>query len=198
LIIILTLQGMQAIAQSVSGIPGRKAMVWATAGFPFILNGDINQEFGDLQPLFERTWQLLNDANIAVYPVDVRGLVNPLYIAADVRWMSPNLVTRQMDLHAITIGTFQTFAEMTGGRAFYNRNDLDKCFEDAAQDSVSYYLLGYYLDRTGAKTGWRELNVKVAAPHADVRARKGFFLTDSSADPEIIRVSADYFREWDF
>jgi len=183
-VITLTLQGMQAIAQAVAGIPGRKAMVWATAGFPFTLSGfDMGQQFEDLLPLYERTWQLLNDANIAVYPMDVRGLVNPLSIAADVMGMSPNLVTRQTDLHASTIGTFQTFAEMTGGRAFYNRNDLDKCFEDAAQDSASYYLLGYPLDRTGAKTGWRKLDVKVAAPHADVRARKGFFLTDSSADP---------------
>jgi VWFA-related protein len=187
--IIQTLEGMQQIAQAFAGIPGRKAMVWATAGFPFTVSGanmalDGFQKEGlaDVLPLYERTWQLLNDANIALYPLDVRGLVNPYYISSAIRGPSRILISRQMALHNDIIAAFQVFAEATGGRAFYNRNDLDKCFEDAAQDSASYYMLGYYLDKTNTKPGWRKLDVKVSAPHAEVRARKGFFVTEAQQD----------------
>ena len=36
--IIDTLEAMQQIAQSAAGLPGRKALIWASAGFPFSIN----------------------------------------------------------------------------------------------------------------------------------------------------------------
>jgi hypothetical protein len=36
---------------------------------------------------------------------------------------------------------------MTGGKAYYNTNDLATSFKRAADDASSYYLLGYYLPR---------------------------------------------------
>ncbi len=184
-----TLEGMQQIAQAFIGVPGRKSLMWASGGFPFSINdstmslgGGFQREgLSDVLPLYERTWQLLNDANMAVYPVDVRGLVNPMFLSPTMRRTS---LARQMALNSDTIGTFQTFAEMTGGRAFYNRNDLDRCFEEAAGDSTSYYMLGYYLNQSNPKPGWRRLDVKVRVPGAHVRARRGFFVTATTQDPE--------------
>jgi hypothetical protein len=51
---------------------------------------------------------------------------------------------------------------MTGGRAYYNSNDLVKSFRDAVSDSSEYSMLGYYLDRSKTKAGWRKLAVKVS------------------------------------
>jgi hypothetical protein len=55
---------------------------------------------------------------------------------------------------------------------------------DAVNDSAQYYLLVYYLDRSKTKSGWRKLSVKVNHEHAQVRARSGFFVTNSTVDPE--------------
>jgi hypothetical protein len=76
---------------------------------------------------------------------------------------------------------------MTGGRAYYNSNDLVKGFRDAVHDSAEYYMLGYYLDRSKSKSGWRKLAVKVKRDHIEVRARNGFFVTSATTDPEISR-----------
>jgi hypothetical protein len=92
---------------------------------------------------------------------------------------------RQMD----TQSTLQTFASMTGGRAYYNSNDLVKGFRDAVHDSAEYYMLGYYLDRSKTKSGWRKLAVKVKRDHVEVRARSGFFVTNATVDPENSRNS---------
>jgi hypothetical protein len=48
-------------------------------------------------------------------------------------------------------------------------------------------VLGYYLDRNKDEIGWHELSVKVSAPHADVRSRRGYLVTgkENKADREI-------------
>ena len=190
LAITYTLEGMQQIAQALAGFPGRKSLIWAGGGFPFSVSDNTMQlapagrdSLTDVLPMYEHTWQLLNDAQIALYPVDVKGLqaVAPsASIGNPGRNYARNMSWRQMD----TQSTLQTFASMTGGRAYYNSNDLVKGFRDAVNDSAEYYMLGYYLDRSKTKAGWRKLAVKVKRDHVDVRARSGFFVTNATVDPE--------------
>ena len=197
-----TLDGMQQVAQTLAGFPGRKSLIWASGGFPFSVSDNTMQlapagrdTLSDVLPLYEHTWQLLNDAQIALYPVDVKGLQNTALPSISAPTTSASmrnpgqtyrrLSWRQMD----TQGTFQTFASMTGGRAYYNSNDLVKGFRDAVNDSAEYYMLGYYLDRSQTKSGWRRLAVKVKRDHVEVRARSGFFVTNATVDPENSRNS---------
>ena len=183
--IIDTLEAMQQIAQSAAGLPGRKALIWASAGFPFSINdttmvlteGPRLDSLADVLPLYEKTWKALNQSQIAVYPVDVRGLVNPGFVNSQIRNPRSDYYSRAQWQHLDTLGTFQVFAQATGGRAFYNTNDLSTAFRKAAEDNASYYILGYYLDRTGKKTGWHKLGVKVNHEKVQIRARSGFFLT---------------------
>ncbi len=195
LAITYTLDGMQQIAQALAGFPGRKSLIWAGGGFPFNVSDNTMQlapagrdSLSDVLPLYEHTWQLLNDAQIALYPVDVKGLVVTMP-SASVSRPGKNYVRnmnfRQMDTQA----TLETFAAMTGGRAYYNSNDLVKGFRDAVGDSSEYYMLGYYLDRSKTKSGWRKLAVKVKREHTEVRARGGFFVTNATIDPENSRNS---------
>jgi hypothetical protein len=118
--------------------------------------------------------QMLNTANIAVYPVDVRGLV----------YFGPN---ESGALHAASIGTMEMVAQMTGGRAFYNRNELHRSFQEATDDSAAYYMLGYQLDTSNKVSGWRKLKVEVADERAKARARSGFFVTPVTEDPDYSR-----------
>jgi VWFA-related protein len=195
--IIYTLEGMQQVAQALVGFPGRKSLIWATGGFPFSVSDTMGMApagrdtLTDVLPLYERTWQLLNDAQIALYPVDVRGLRTSMPSASRSGSSqggaghppSNNRTFRQMDTQA----TFQTFASMTGGRAYFNSNDLVKGFHDAVEDSSTYYMLGYYLDRSDTKPGWQRLKVELKGEHGEVRARSGFFLTNSTSDPDSSR-----------
>jgi VWFA-related protein len=197
LAITYTLQGMQQVAQALAAFPGRKALIWASGGFPFSVSDNTmhlapagRDTLSDVLPMYEHTWQLLNDAQIALYPVDVKGLQNVSMPSAAVsrpgKNYGRNMNWRQLDTQA----SFQTFASMTGGRAYFNSNDLVKGFRDAVNDSAEYYMLGYYLDQSKTKPGWRKLAVKVKRDHTEVRARSGFFVTNATVDPENSR-SAD-------
>ncbi|MGA7850819.1 MAG: VWA domain-containing protein [Terriglobales bacterium] len=196
LAITYTLQGMQQVAQALAGFPGRKSLIWAGGGFPFNVSDNTMQlapagrdSLVDVLPMYEHTWQLLNAAQIALYPVDVKGLQNVSIASASIskpgRNYARNMSWRQLDTQA----AFRTFASMTGGRAYFNSNDLVKGFRDAVNDSAEYYMLGYYLDRSNTKSGWRKLAVKVKRDHVEVRARSGFFVTDATVDPEHSRNS---------
>ena len=196
LAITYTLEGMQQVAQALGGFPGRKSLIWAGGGFPFSVSDNTMQlapagrdSLSDVLPLYEHTWQLLNNAQIALYPVDVKGLQTVTMPSASVRNPGKNygrnMTTRNLD----TQGTFETFASMTGGRAYFNSNDLVKGFRAAVNDSAQYYMLGYYLDRSKTKAGWRKLAVKVKRDHTEVRARSGFFVTNATIDPESSRDS---------
>ncbi|MGA8541101.1 MAG: VWA domain-containing protein [Terriglobales bacterium] len=191
LAITYTLQAMQQVAQAMAGFPGRKSLIWASGGFPFSVSDNTMQlapagrdSLIDVLPMYEHTWQLLNNAQIALYPVDVKGLqavgVPTASVSNPGRNYTRNMTWRNLD----TQSTLQTFASMTGGRAYYNSNDLVKGFRNAVSDSSEYYMLGYYLDRSKTKAGWRKLAVKVKREHVEIRARNGFFVTNATTDPQ--------------
>ena len=59
------LLSIREVAKTLRGVPGRKTLILFSAGFPLT---------PDRQSELTATIDALNKANIAVYPVDVRGL----------------------------------------------------------------------------------------------------------------------------
>ena len=59
------LLSMREVAKTLAGVPGRKTLILFSAGFPLT---------PDRQSELTATIDALNKANVAVYPVDVRGL----------------------------------------------------------------------------------------------------------------------------
>lgn len=74
-----TLESLQVIAQHVSNIPGRKNLVWISSGFPFSMNQDTMnidnpRDSRDFNEETQKMARFLNDANMAIYAIDARGL----------------------------------------------------------------------------------------------------------------------------
>src|ERR1039457_2782904 len=62
------LLSLRQLAKNLSDVPGRKTLVMFTSGFPFT---------PEIQPELTAAIDACNRANVAVYPIDVRGLVSP-------------------------------------------------------------------------------------------------------------------------
>jgi hypothetical protein len=169
----------------------RKTLIWATAGFPFVID-DPNacaRQGDDLRPEYEEAWRSLNTANIAVYPVDLGSAdftakalpssnakvsgsqINTIRGSNGMR--SP--LNLRYDQGVQQILTMHASAGATGGRACVTISELEKCFAEAVDDSRAYYLLGYYLG-DDTQPGWRKLKVKVAGEGLHVRYRSGFYV----------------------
>ena len=74
---------LRSLAKDLSGVPGRKSLVMLTSGFPLT---------PDRQSELTAVIDACNKANVAVYPIDVRGLVAvaPGDIAAPHSWLAPS------------------------------------------------------------------------------------------------------------
>ena len=148
-----TLAALNQIAEAYAGTRERKTMIWATSGFPFLLNDPRSFTHLGTQMVeqYEQAWRALIAANIAVYPVELTGLDSRAIDASshNAPFGQPR---RQRGNPMGTSGalpynrpqqlqdTLQAFAEATGGRPCLNSNDFKKCFGEAVEDSRSYYL----------------------------------------------------------
>jgi len=199
-----TLLAMTQLARAYQALPGRKTFIWASAGFPFII--DDPESFArlgeDLRFQYEEAWRALESANIAVYSIDLNALEYsaaalpsanagiPSSKIADIRGSSARLrspLRFPYDQGAQQRLTLHAFADATGGRACVTIDELEKCFAQAVDDSRAYYLLGYYLSGD-LKPGWRRLKVKVTPSGLRVRHRSGFYVAPKTQDtPELRR-----------
>lgn len=157
-----TLDAFVSIANHVADLPGRKNLVWVTGSLPFSMASASRS---------------LNYANIAVYPVDARGLVGmPRQLAA----VTPSGIKAGKNpvipsFRPPGLDTLQDLADQTGGRAFYNTNDLSGAIRMALHDSAITYTLGFYPESSTLDGKFHDLKVAVRRAGVDVRYRKGYF-----------------------
>lgn len=196
---LITLECFQQISEYFGAVPGRKSLIWASSAFPFGLGPGVNQSTtrGTQETDWDRTFKMLTDANIAVYPVDITGLTTGV-TANNLQTLNTTVIkssggeggvgARSQSLQAMEGGQFtdpgvarqetmRQLAEKTGGQPFYNSNDGAELFRRAGADAGQYYTLAYYTKDTG-KYGWRKLNVKVKRDGVKVRARSGYYFSD--------------------
>jgi len=129
----------------------------------------------------DRTIRALNDANLAIYPVDARGLVASA---------SARVASRTYNNQA----TMEELAARTGGRAFVNTNDIAGAIRTAVEDSSVTYTLGFYPQNDKFDNAFHNLKVKVTDfPHLELRYRKGY--VDQSTPPQDPQVRRAALRD---
>jgi hypothetical protein len=93
---------------------------------------------------------LLQSANIAVYPVDARGIADsPMFNAAAGSYGNMGADVQSAAQTVITFAgsngqnqeIMKTIAKVTGGRAYFNTNDLEGSMMEAFNDGSNYYSI---------------------------------------------------------
>jgi VWFA-related protein len=166
-----TSEAMKQIAKNVANIPGRKSLVWISGGFPLYIGErdpiGTRAERYDFSPMISATAKMLANADVAVYPVDARGLIAP---TGGRGYVLPNFDAMIM------------IAEGTGGHAYYNTNDISGSIRKAIDDSVSSYLLAYYPTNNNWDYSFRSIGVKVARKGLHLRYRTGYYAIPDTND----------------
>src|SRR5262249_57471199 len=109
-----------------------------------------------------------NKNNVALYPVDPRGLAVSEFDASDGS-IAPG-VDRQF-LNS-TMDTLRTLAVETDGRAIVNRNDLVGGMKQIVRDVSAYYLLGYSSTIAPSDGKFHEIKVTAKPPALPLPHRK--------------------------
>lgn len=163
-----TIAGLEAIARHLAGVRGRKNLIWISSGFPMLFSDGLGTQ--TMYKEVNLATRAINDADISIYPVDARGLVGAFATPPSAKQQ----VFTTMGSMMPALDSMRLIADQTGGRAYFNTNDLGGAIARAVDDSRLTYVLGYYPSHDTWDGRFREIEVKVRRPGVDVRHRKGY------------------------
>lgn len=216
---LITLDAMQSLARMLGGLQGRKNVVWLTASLPFDLipedrNMSEAEYLADLPSGTMRKSGALRGAgaiaeeerslhgndirmaeaqlaasNIAIYPVDLRGLVGAgmdtsSSFAHDTDIHGAGLVNQAISQSGsvqASQGTMEEVAAETGGKPYMNQNEIKNGIALATDDDKASYEIGYYPENRKWDGKYRNIKVKLAQGDTQLRYRKGYYAVDTTA-----------------
>lgn len=183
-----TLDAMNLLAHFLSTIPGRKNLIWFSGGFPLSIMPDttdanvdpfIGMANSELE--YRETARLFASSQIAVYPIDARGLIlGAARPKDDMKLAEPHIIMQQM-------------AEDTGGHAFINTNGLAQAVDTAIDDGSSYYTIAYRPTDQTERGKFRKTEVRLAEQGYHLEYRHGYYEDDpkSTKHPEAVTATLD-------
>lgn len=157
---IAAFRGMTFLAQALAGYRGRKNLIWISEGFPLslypdALMGDQTMLVEDYSPVVEKIADDLMAAQVALYPISAAG------------------VSKDDQFSAQT--AMSSMAQRTGGKTFFNRNDLDTGIRSSLDDGSVYYTLEYYPKNRNWDNKFRHIKLKVNHPGIKLQYRDGYY-----------------------
>jgi VWFA-related protein len=177
---------LETIASRLATVRGRKNLVWISAAFPIAVATSSGFP-SSLKHELNSGLRHLNDSNVAVYPVDARRLIGAFSSRAAAKQQT---FTTLSTVRASGVDAMEVMAEETGGRAYFNTNDLRGAMRRAIDDSRVSYMLGYYPINTRWDGGFRQIKVEVKRRGVNVRHRKGYMATPTAVNAQPSRLAA--------
>ena len=161
-----TLSAMHQIDRYLSGMPGRKNLIWFSGAFPLRMYDSMHSVCYDFTQDLKNADDQLSRAHVVLYPVDPRALDLLAKFGATSR---PAM--QQAEEHL----TMEAVAEETGGKALYNNNDLAALSADAIASGSNFYTLTYTPVNQTLDTRFRTITVKVDQPNLNLVYRNGYY-----------------------
>jgi VWFA-related protein len=179
--------GLRTLARNLSGLPGRKIIVFFAGGYPAT-----SQRASELTEAIEAA----NISNVAIFPIEVRAAATGATPSSlrDISDSTPapsrfggGRSSTQMrgtpsdtaannapvDTAAATRQILDTLADKTGGMTLHGTNDVFASLAKVGQEQNAYYQLSYTPPES-AEGSCHKLHVKVDRDGATVRSRSDY------------------------
>jgi len=190
-----TLDALNSLGRYLAGYPGRKNLVWVSETFPFsiVLDDVTSQNNRDFSRDLAATGSLLSNAQVAIYPVDAKALggnsdfgvgndPNPMgnhaIISTTLDGEAGKVMNREAEDRMVSRSTMNDLAEKTGGKAYYNTNNIEGAVRRSMEDGSTYYTLGYYPENKTWDGKFRRITIKVTRPGVKLHYRAGYYAVE--------------------
>ena len=182
-----TLQAMNELSHYLGGIPGRKNLIWFSGSFPLSIFPDatISHPFAvvsNMDEEYRQTANLLARSQVAVYPIDARGLkvlttsiAKDTYVVRNPGSAAASAQSKLIQDNANENATMLQMAADTGGQAFINTNALSEAVSRSIQNGSNYYTLFYTPSEYKPDGRFHKIQVKLERSGATLSHRAGYF-----------------------
>jgi VWFA-related protein len=171
------LAAIEQASRMLSALPEKKALIYFSSG--------VSKTGIDNQAQLEASINAAVKANLAIYPIDARGLMaDPPGGDASKGASRGSGIFNGSVYNSQRSGinnsqeTLSTLAADTGGKVFLDSNDIAAGITQAQQDMKSYYLIGYYSNNSAEDGKYRKISVKLTNKNivnAKLEHRLGYY-----------------------
>ncbi len=198
----MTFEALDHLALYLAGIPGRKNLIWFSSSFPVVLFPSVAQRAsfenspkmrGYLSHV-KKTADMFTASQISIYPVGAQGMMvehageadGAAPGAAEVNGHFGNVADGPMSNgtmtplmggaadRANTMVAMQQLASSTGGKAYFNTNDLNGALNRAINDGAHYYTLSYSPTNAKMDGTYRSIEIHLKKGHYTLAYRHGY------------------------
>lgn len=178
---------LKNLSEVLRPFPGNKALFWMAGQFPLFVQPDYagaNDQPYQQREQTRSAYLALQEARIAVYPIDARGVLQPggtvppaVMSQSDTdRWaQDPSRTPRSFSSQVSgEWDVMDQLASATGGMALYSNNGVSHLMETALRAAEHTYSLSLRPGDTGHDAKWHSVRITVDGPYT-VRYRRGYF-----------------------
>lgn len=156
------LQAIHEIGATLTGISGRKCLVYVSNGLPLVVGKDLFHEFAGLdrqtsvvslflpynkKRYFDTLAAAANAQGITIHAIDATGPFSSSMSIGDSD--SPRSTQAATIAHENHQAPLRMLTEKTGGLAVLNVDDFDGGFDRVKADLLTYYSIGYDIEASG-------------------------------------------------
>ena len=208
---IMTLDALQQIARYLSGVPGRKNLIWFVGSIPQCLaamtsESELTVGGCPYEEKYAKTMDMLADARVAVYPIDAGGLqsdslynvagpsastsvgvsgtsatptivaaVPSVSVAGELQSAQLNALQSEYQQRALIHLQMEKLAQVTGGKAIYERNSLKDALTKDIDHGSRYYTIAYTPTNRKEIGKERKIEIRSSAGVYKLAYRRSYF-----------------------
>jgi VWFA-related protein len=207
----MTFEALNYLAHYLAGVAGRKNLIWFASSFPVVIFPTAEQresiEKNPSLPSYlqrvKQTADLFTVSQISVYPISAEGMMTEHILEADSTGPGTSSVfgapragstpdgpmsngTMSPFVEGASAGSgvinaMEQLAASTGGKAFYNTNDLNSAMQRAIDDGAHYYTVGYSPADKTMDGSYRRIDVRLTNGKYKLAYRHGYNADDKPA-----------------
>ncbi len=171
----MSLRTLNAVAGNEVNNPGRKLLIWLSAGWPMLAGPRVQLSSKDEQEVFNAivaASTVLRQARIALYSIDTVGVSGGLRSNYYLEFVRGVKTARQAQAGNLAL---PVIAYQTGGRVLNSSNDIAEQIARCAVDATSYYVLSFDSPPADGPNEYHALDVKIGKPGLTARTRTGYY-----------------------
>jgi VWFA-related protein len=168
------LYAIASIAEALGPINQKKSLIY--------FSGGVQRDGIENQASLRSAINTAVRNNLSIYSVDARGLqaISPLGDATtgSLRGNAAytgGAVQNNLDANFNSQEVMSTLSADTGGKAFFDNNDLAPAFAQVQQDTASYYVIGFHSTDAARDGRFRKLEIRLNRPDVKLSYRPGYY-----------------------